>query len=1588
MMKNSTKTLNKFTAILIMTLFLGSMFYFNPENTLTDILEESQVTEQIPDTKVLDDSFVKVPTRSVIDYNTWYEGETIKIDSSLPSSFPDMTSWTKWTISANTLTYTSGSFIDVFADDISWLRYDADYNDMFGSYFEFYIDTPISNSTFQYVIGIKKLKSSTEWVEYSDDVVFENTGSITFVRIRLESNWIYGSQYDQALNIKYTDRDGIIQTAVDIYDDTFSDGATGYKSAVYFDLLRIIPVSITEHIRTHYKYTTATTLIHEVKSIVYYSSTTMTIFKPENWNYLSVSPVVEVLDSSNVICNALPLGTYIFHFASSCNNFLAIEDVSHQYFTDIGFEGGTTDTYINLVTNPFETFETSTEQSFAGYSSLKTVQNAGTDGIAYVALPNDYYYVDCWAYIASITGGAETVSITWWNGTAWNYEYFDPAIIDRWQNLQFYMQIIDDDSGRNFQFYVSATTATVYFDYESILFQTSTTIQTTQSSEYEISSTLISWDGYKNPLLEGQQTLNTTILERSSQTVEYTTNLTSTTGIFELLYDQALEQKEYEIWTYSYSSGEFNNCSFYFTPSESTHTDYAETELLDAWDFTEGDKEGWTPYSSVSDVVENGYWEKDSTTAYSKYYIQNIEAFDETYYTLIEFQIWSNVSQTISFLQKTGGLWGTVRRQTNHALIADTWTIITVVGITTYDIDCFIINTDVNTNSKKVRLDYVVLVHVDSPVLIETDTTFYLSSTNNDYSYEIYSDETYLGVYTDLQTILKNNTVGNHNLTYVLFSAGEETAYLSSSYEYLYTVSAASFTVYLESFYLSYLYVNTFVTSNYDGTYIVYEDGTPEDSGTLYKDGTTIITSRDVTPGASINYTIAFTYGSEMVAFQTYYNNPNSDFFVTSYSVDIDTTITITWGTSKSSTDSLTVLENGVEKVTDDPASTTTWTKATAEGTYIVTLIFEATDYTDILYSFSYTVAGIESFSVSVESFYLSDTYVNAYVTSNYDGDYYVYQDNTPDGSGSLSAIGTTISSARDTTAGATIEYAIKFVNGSTVIWFNTTYSNVFEAFAVESYFIDLSSTITITWDTTKDSTDSLTVYEDDVLKVNADLTSTSSWSKSSVVGEHYVTLIFSATNFLDIIYSFTYTVAATEDFQVNIESFYVSDDFLNIYCTSNYDYSYEAYTNNSLSGSGSGLSVGTFIIIPKQTTAGIFNLTVAFVNGSETVLFMTWYSNLLLPPTPINDIYRAESEGYYNISFMTNLDTFWIDIYHDNVLIYDDSTLTDFSILKDTLVGWHNVSLVLIYNCSTDAEGYPVPEYNQTVTYPVFYYETVLFYDCQIRYTERIYGIAIPEITVDSVLTYLDGVLVDTLNYTSVIQDHSNYSYILNNRLWIHNSARTHRLVVRDLFDNLIYNTTIDIGIIHSMTIELPLEKLYIINLDDEDRLIKIRPYLSGLDWDADSDDLITMILGQYEVKSYWLIDATYESRIFKKYANVTDGVTLWYWVHDPIAPPPERVPFSITIPLVTDDDDDSDDTWWDKVVNFFKQYWFYIAAVLLLIIVVIAYNAIGNAIVKKQEKKLKQNKKVGLMVQTVLQLLWATKYERLKGYERGKQK
>ena len=752
----------------------------------------------------------------------------------------------------------------------------------------------------------------------------------------------------------------------------------------------------------------------------------------------------------------------------------------------------------------------------------------------------------------------------------------------------------------------------------------------------------------------------------------------------------------------------------------------------------------------------------------------------------------------------------------------------------------------------------------------------------------------------------KSTTIGVHYVTLIF----EAVTYGSIIYSFNYEIVAEVFEVNVESFHLSEDYINTYITASENGNYQVFENNTAITSpAAFYWAGTSIQTDRNTTEGAFLNYAIKF-YNAEVdiIWFNTTYSNTLGDFFVNDYSVSLgETTIIITWATSLPDSDYITVKEDGVTKVASDETSPTDWAKSVVVGTHVVTLLFQSAGYTTITYSFNYPVYAVADFQVDVGSFQVSDDYVNTYVTSNYNGNYYVYEDNVQIDTSILSGAGTVVETSRDTTEGVTIAYAIKFVYEAIEVWFNTTYSNPVTPFHLTDYRVTDGATIIITWDSTIPSLDSLTIYEDGDLKVNADPESTTSWTKSTAVGNHYVTLIFSATDYTDIIHSFSYTVYPPIAFSIFVEIFYVSDDYLNMYLTSNYDYSYTVYENSTQIGTGNGMAIGTTIISPKNNAAGLYNFTVIFTYNSETIPFMTWYSNLIPPNHPLNDLWRMESQGFYNISVHSNLDFYWIDIYHDDSLIIDDSTASKFSIEKGLKVGWHNITLVYIYNCSTNAEGYPVTEYNVTLTYE-FWYETTFFYDVKIRYIEDVIGLAISEINVNDFKTYIDGELIQHGDIDDVAE-YSNYSYISNYDIRIKNTAPLHTLVINDLLGSVILSTTIDISTFVEKILILPVYRLGVINYDNETHKFGVQPLR-----DVNKPWHLSPEIPQGVFLQFWFCDVDYLFRIYSatEYTD-KDGnkYTLWdTWVDLP----PERLPKVFEIPLSYDGDITPPASWWEN--------------------------------------------------------------------------
>jgi len=464
-----------------------------------------------------------------------------------------------------------------------------------------------------------------------------------------------------------------------------------------------------------------------------------------------------------------------------------------------------------------------------------------------------------------------------------------------------------------------------------------------------------------------------------------------------------------------------------------------------------------------------------------------------------------------------------------------------------------------------------------------------------------------------------------------------------------------------------------------------------------------------------------------------------------------------------------------------------------------------------------------------------------------------------------------------------------------------------------------------------------LTIYEDGILIEDNDPDSTTSWTKSTEVGNHYVTLIFSATDYDDIIHSFSYTVYPPIAFDIDIKTFYVTDDYLNIYLIANFDYTFVVFENGTDIGSGNGMAIGTTIVSPKNNEAGLWNFTIVFTYNSENRTFMTWYSNLIPPLHPLNDLYREQSQGFYNISIHSNLEFFWIDIYHDDSLIIDDSTANYFSIEKGLRVGWHNITLHYIYNCSTDSEGYPTEQYNVTLIYE-FWYETTFFYDVRIRYIEDDIGLAISDINVNDFKTYINGELIQHGDIDDV-EIYSNYSYISNYDIRIKNTAPSHSLVVKDLLDTTILSTTLDISSFTYKIIKLPIYQLGVINWDNETHKFGVQT-LANIDkpWHLSPE------IPQGVFISFWFCDVIYLFRIYSATEYIDeDGYKYRLWDEWEDLPP-GRLPRIFEIPLSYDGEEaDPDPT---EKLNII----IWIVAPVLAVLIIILF------IVWRIRKKLKR--------------------------------
>jgi len=343
------------------------------------------------------------------------------------------------------------------------------------------------------------------------------------------------------------------------WDRTIADTTNDSTAACIFTSLELevdrvyfTPTNITESIRSEYSYSSESVNNHKLDIYNVDFGSKITIKKPTHWTYSSVNIDCTVTESGNdiILSNLIPTN-YCVYFTSNSSYFLAIEETTSDYLSDIGFENGQ---YTNDWTSTFTT-TIDTGIVFEGYHSVKIISAAAkTFTLSASDFTMNYYYLSFALYL---TAGSITI-------TTDDHSETINTNTDRWQIVQFFTQT---DS-----FVLSSGSVTCYFDGFSIM-ESSTVVSTTDLDTYEFSSSFVVWDNYLNPTLSNLDDIYFRLFDRTAQTeISSYETITNSVGVATWTYIGSFEQKEYMIYAYTINS--------YFG-SEITEIDV--TESTDNW---------------------------------------------------------------------------------------------------------------------------------------------------------------------------------------------------------------------------------------------------------------------------------------------------------------------------------------------------------------------------------------------------------------------------------------------------------------------------------------------------------------------------------------------------------------------------------------------------------------------------------------------------------------------------------------------------------------------------------------------------------------------------------------------------------------------------------------------------------------------------------------------------------------------------------------------------------------------------------------------------------------------------------------------
>ncbi len=1074
LMMQAKKLLNKkILAGLLLVALITTIFLVpgTPMNNIAKTMQSTveratnQITGPLQNAaqKLFSENSETVRETEVTSYpSEWYEGESVHVKYIYPRLVPDPSM-----DAHSSFGWVYQKSPDVIVEYREYL-YEND-GKICNLVFKTYEESQSYSDRYVMIIDIGS--SPREGTLYFNASTYISGGTIDSAQVSVSSDsgaYVFTLGSANAIDVSpYINADGRIYVEFIMrYTTDSTDGSSYYDHYAVFniDQLVFVPKVIESDVRSQYQYQSSTQIKHKLVVENHQPGATIYVYAPLNWNLTGVSPYCgwsyDASEQAWVLSGSIIEAFYTLIFMSGDGwgvdfqrkaQILAVQDISSDYLqVSDGFESGSLGAWSvsDLDPNFYADLSLDTSVVFDGIFSLKMENTGDAGGDLYFTevLSPGYYYFAFSYYIENWDDGTDYFRVLYSDDGAYSWAEWGTleVIKNRWVQVfgyihiysfegdqvagaypdwktQFAIQIYDSDGSNTF---------TVYFD-NFKFYKPSTSITTTGLNTYQIQGQLLSWDNRQNPPMQNSQ-VQIQLRDRTANTlVKSWSNIeTDSSGVFSVTYSQKLEEKEYEIRIYSYE----NWFGDYFYDNKDP-IDFVEDEdgMSSIWNGAYSWSSGSITFT-LTDTIGNLYRTSLSIPGYYHYFLTCISSYTGTgmYFIVQQNSVWNNINPPAT--TSTGYFFVDAAQDSGYSISAtiQSWGFQTLGYSGDYFTILFMKAWDISAFSS---------IYF-TPIPAGQSVYQYEGSEEWDFSEGTLDGWFRTGSYSELTS----------SSGYIALKATTDTSWVSisvdpdpittSEYPYLawrYRIQKGNSTSIPRFRVIA--YTEPYSSTSYDSYFVAAID-----------DGDWHVVS------------ITFSIGKKYTLFRIYPLNGSNSF--TPYLAGGDTiyfdwvrlvhikssnlNVGDTYAFARSENNSLSYAiysDNAFAGYYDDLELLQL---NMSLGSHNLTLV-PINDYLEAFpgiflpnyqNKLEYVYEITEDFVVSVYSWYLSDLQEHMFVTATKNGYWYIYHNDTLQGSGVLSKEGTTISIDRDLTPGATINFAAKFVNGTDIVWFNTTITN------------------------------------------------------------------------------------------------------------------------------------------------------------------------------------------------------------------------------------------------------------------------------------------------------------------------------------------------------------------------------------------------------------------------------------------------------------------------------------------------------------------------------------------------------------------